>query len=88
MLSKEILSESTVSLSDLFTNYSQQFLKPFEKVVNPDLKKGMRLDFELSDRKHNHKISPILRLARVEDAEEITKIYTENFTKVLFSKYD
>jgi len=77
MLSKEILSESTVSLSDLFTNYSQQFLKPFEKVVNPDLKKGMHLDFELSDRKHNHKISPILRLARVEDAEEITKIYTE-----------
>jgi hypothetical protein len=37
----------------------------------------MHLTFEIVDREQTHKVSPILRVARPEDALEITKIYRE-----------
>ena len=78
MLSDEIVNDSTVSLNELFPNYTEQFLKPFEQLVDPDIHKGIYLDFELSDRIHKHKkISPMLRLAKLDDAKEITEIYKE-----------
>ena len=77
MLSKNVVEPSIVSVNDLFSRDTEQFLKPFESVVNPDIHKEMSLDFELGGRVHTHKISPILRLAEPEDAEEITGIYKE-----------
>ncbi len=69
MLSEEIVNDSTISLNELFPNYTEQFLKPFEQLVDPDIHKGMYLDFELRDRvRKNKKISPMLRLARLDDA--------------------
>ena len=76
MLSEEI-EPSIVSVNDLFSRNTEQFLKPFESVVNPDIHEEMSLDFELGDRVHTHKINPILRLAKLEDAEEIIEIYKE-----------
>ena len=77
MLSEEVIEPAVVSVNDLFSDNTEQFLKPFESVVNPDIHEGMALDFELEGRLHTHKISPILRLAKPEDAEEITEIYKE-----------
>ncbi|KKM61265.1 hypothetical protein LCGC14_1533430 [marine sediment metagenome] len=37
----------------------------------------MHLNFEIAERKHQRKISPILRLANPNDAKEITEIYKE-----------
>ncbi|MFX0104428.1 MAG: hypothetical protein ACFE75_02925 [Candidatus Hodarchaeota archaeon] len=77
MLSEEIVSNSAVSLNELFPNYSNQFIKPFEKVIDPDINNGMCLEFELCDRLEKHKVNPILRFARTEDSEGIVKIYKE-----------
>ena len=77
MLSEEVIEPSVIALNELFPRNTEQFLKPFESIVNPDIHEEMSLDFELSGRVHTHKISPILRLARPEDAEEITGIYKE-----------
>ncbi|MFX1386598.1 MAG: GNAT family N-acetyltransferase [Promethearchaeota archaeon] len=76
-ISEEIVSNSVISINQLFPNFTNQFIKPFEKVLNPDIHNGMCLDFELCDRKQKNKVSPILRLARLEDAEEIVSIYKE-----------
>ncbi|TKJ21765.1 MAG: hypothetical protein CEE43_08735 [Promethearchaeota archaeon Loki_b32] len=77
MLSEEIITTSTVSLNELFPNFINQFIKPFENVIDPDIHNGMYLDFELCDRAQKHKVNPILRLARVDDAEELVGIYKE-----------
>jgi len=79
MLSEKILTteNTTVSLNELFPSNTTQFIKPFEQVVDPDINRGICLDFELSGREQKQKISPILRLARPEDAEKLVGIYTE-----------
>jgi len=77
MLSKQLCSENVVSLRELFPNFTHEFLEPFKNVVDTEIRKEMHLDFEISEREHQHKISPILRLARPEDAKEITEIYKD-----------
>ncbi|MFX1502596.1 MAG: hypothetical protein ACFFDH_16665 [Promethearchaeota archaeon] len=77
MISKEVYTSSAISLSELFPNFTNQFVKPFEKVIDPDFHKEMCLDFQLCDREHMNKVSPILRLARSEDAEDLIGIYKE-----------
>lgn len=76
-LSEKVITDSVVSLNELFPNSTNQFIKPFEKVIDPDIHNGMCLDFQLCDREQKNKVNPILRLARPEDAEEIVGIYKE-----------
>jgi hypothetical protein len=75
MLSKQLFLEKSVSLSDLFPNFTHEFLEPFKDLATTEIKHEMHLDFEIVERKHHNKISPILQLAKPEDAEEITEIY-------------
>ncbi|MHA2088381.1 MAG: GNAT family N-acetyltransferase [Promethearchaeota archaeon] len=79
MLSKQVYSEKTVSLDELFPNFSHEFLEPFKGIIGDEIKHehDLHLDFNIAGRKHHHKINPILRLARPEDAEEIIEIYKE-----------
>ncbi len=77
MLSQETVSDSKISLNELFPTYTNQFLQPFKDIIDPNIHEDMCLDFNISDRKHTHKKSPILRLAHPEDAKEITGIYKE-----------
>jgi len=76
-ISEEVITSSVISLNELFSNSTTQFIKPFEEVVDPDIHKGMYLDFKLCDRKQKDKVGPILRLAKPEDAQEIVGIYRE-----------
>lgn len=78
MLSKQIYTENlVVSIGELFPDFAHEFLEPFKNVMDPEITPEMRLDFKISAGKHQHKISPILRIARPEDAKEITEIYKE-----------
>ncbi|MFX1410426.1 MAG: hypothetical protein ACFFA6_08735 [Promethearchaeota archaeon] len=77
MLSEETMSSQAISLNELFCVSTNEFLRPFANVVDPDIHNGMYLDFEISDREHCHKINPILRLARPEDAKDIVEIYKD-----------
>ena len=77
MLSKQVYTENVVSLSELFPSFTHEFLEPFKNVIDTEIKHGMYLNFDISEREHQYKISPILRLARPEDAKEITEIYKE-----------
>lgn len=76
-ISEEVITSSAVSLNELFPSSTKQLIKPFEKVVNPDIQSGMCLNFELCDREQKQKVNPNLRLARPDDAEEIVGIYKE-----------
>ncbi|MFW9873997.1 MAG: hypothetical protein ACFFG0_12895 [Candidatus Thorarchaeota archaeon] len=77
MLSKQIYTEHVVSLRELFPNFAHEFLESFKNVGETEITHGMYLDFEISEREHQHKKSPILRLARPEDAKKIVEIYKE-----------
>jgi len=81
MISDKTYAESTVSLQELFPSYTKQFLEPFENIMEPVFHKYMHLPFKIVDRKHSHKVSPILRFARPEDAHEIVEIYKELYKK-------
>ncbi|HEC40706.1 hypothetical protein LCGC14_0578930 [marine sediment metagenome] len=77
MLSKQIFFENIVSLEELFPSFTEEFLKPFEDLTSSQIKNEMHLNFEIAEKKHYRKISPILRLAHPNDAKEITEIYKE-----------
>ncbi|MFX1320777.1 MAG: hypothetical protein ACFFAQ_03945 [Promethearchaeota archaeon] len=77
MLSEETVSIPRISLNELFCVSTDEFLRPFEDIIDPNIHNGMYLDFKISDRNHTHKINPILRLACPEDAAEIVEIYKE-----------
>jgi len=76
-ISDEIITNSVISMNELFPNSTTQFIKPFENVINPDIHSDMYLDFELCDREKKNKLNPILRLGKPEDAEEIVGVYRE-----------
>ena len=76
MISKHLYSNPTVSLEELFPNCTQALLEPFKKVMDTEFKDQMHLGFEIAEKKP-HKVSPILRLARPDDASEIIQIYKE-----------
>jgi hypothetical protein len=76
-ISGDIISNTIVSLEQLFPVNTQQFLKSFESIVSSDIHEGMNLDFEIENRIGREKISPVLRLARPEDAEDLVRIYKE-----------
>ena len=69
-------SNPIVSLEELFPNCTQALLKPFKNVMDSELKEQVHFDFEIAEKKQ-HKINPILRMARPEDAQEIIGIYKE-----------
>jgi hypothetical membrane protein len=75
MLSNQIYSEKTIALEELFPNFTHEFLEPFKSIVGDEVRPDLHLDFSIAGRKH--KINPILRLARVEDAEELVEVYKE-----------
>ncbi|MFW9826723.1 MAG: hypothetical protein ACFFEY_03775, partial [Candidatus Thorarchaeota archaeon] len=77
MLFEDTFNNSVISLQELFPISTDQFIKPFENVIDPDIHKEMCLDFELFGREKKEKVNPILRLARLEDAEELIAIYKE-----------
>jgi len=66
-----------VPFEALFSESTEQFLKPFEEIVNPDIHNGMSLTFNLSEKIRAKKFSPILKLARPEDAESIVDVYLD-----------
>ncbi|MBD3197304.1 MAG: hypothetical protein GF317_19775 [Candidatus Lokiarchaeota archaeon] len=66
-----------ISFEELYSESTDHFLQPFQKVVKPDIHSGMELNFELHNKKRDKKISPILYLAKLSDAEEILDIYND-----------
>ncbi len=77
MLSKQVFLKKTVELEELFPNFTHEFLEPFKSILDGEIKHDIHFDFNIVGRKHHHKINPILRLARLEDAEKIVEIYKE-----------
>lgn len=69
--------ENLVSFNELFSETTDHFLLPFQKLVDPDIHNGMHLTFELIEKDREQKISPILRIAKPEDAKEIVDIYLD-----------
>ena len=77
MLSKEVVTDSILTINNSFPECTNQFLEPFKDRMDVDLHKGMELNFEISNRTSFRKISPILKLANPGDAHDITELYRE-----------
>lgn len=79
MLSKQVYSDKTIVLEELFPNFTHEFLEPFKGIIGDEPKQTLHLNFNLNFNiaGRKHKINPILRLARFEDAEELIEIYKE-----------
>ena len=77
MLSEEIVTDSILTINNSFPDCTNQFLEPFKDRMDTNLHQGMELNFEISNRTSFKKISPILKLAKPEDAQEITEMYKE-----------
>jgi len=58
---------------------TNEFLKLYEGDISPDFQKILKLDFEVKNKQQSQKISPILQIARPEEAQEITQIFKEGY---------
>ncbi len=66
-----------IPFDTLFSPTTNQFLNPFVDIVDTDIRNKMRLTFEISERQRERKITPILQLARPQDAKAIVNIYLD-----------
>ncbi len=78
MITQEILSYPVIPHQKLFPNSIDEFLELFIGILDlSTIEEGMSLDFDIDTRLDNQKISPILRLAKPEDAKVIADICNE-----------
>ncbi len=77
MLSKEVVTNSILTINNSFPECTNQFLEPFKDRMDTNLHKGMELNFEISNRKSVKKVCPILKLANPDDAHDIAELYRE-----------
>jgi len=66
-----------ISSNELFCDFIDEFLEPFEYLIKTDIHKGMVLNFDIYHKSNIKKLSPILILASPKDAKKITEIYKE-----------
>ena len=76
MITQELLTYPVIPKEYLFPKTIEEFLDAFEGILDLDIEKGMELNFLIEGR-NNDKISPILRLAKPKDANEIATICKE-----------
>ncbi|MBN1217250.1 MAG: hypothetical protein JXA99_17650 [Candidatus Lokiarchaeota archaeon] len=69
--------KSLITYQDLFSNSTDQFLKPFKNITEHKSSEGFSLEFEIIDKNRNKLINPIIDFATLEDAKAILKIYLE-----------
>ncbi len=74
MITKQVVNNVSVSISDLFSVNTNEFLRSFEGKVKYDVINGSDLNFEIQNR-YNSKFSPIIKLATLKDAHELVEIY-------------
>lgn len=67
----------SISFQDLFSKNTDHFLESFLDMGRPNIKSGMELPFELTEKARDEKISPILQLATPQDAEDIVETYLD-----------
>ena len=68
---------TSISFQDLFSVSTTHFLKTFYGMGNTNIRTGMDLPFELTEKARDDKISPILQLAAPKDAQAIVDIYLD-----------
>lgn len=78
MITQELLSYPIIPYAKLFSTSINAFLELFEGVLDcATIEEGMTLDFDIDTRINNSKLSPILRLAKPDDAHYISAICRE-----------
>ncbi|MHA1293315.1 MAG: hypothetical protein ACTSQJ_11690 [Promethearchaeota archaeon] len=71
------ITEQTISLNNIITsNTVQEFLRSFEN-VNLDFRAGTKCNIQIQGRDDWKKINPIIRMATIEDIDEIIFIYKD-----------
>lgn len=78
MITPELIVNSQVSFSQLYSNHVEAFLEAFKNKVRID-DDGMELTFDIAERKKRNKINPVLKIAKPKDAETIIKICNEAY---------
>ena len=74
---EQVATMQYISSNELFCNFIDEFLEPFEYLIKTDIHRGMVLNFDIYHKSTIKKLSPILILARPRDAKKITEIYKE-----------
>ncbi len=69
--------KSLITYQDLFSNSTDQFLKPFKNIIKHKSSESFSLEFEIIDKDRNKLINPILDFATLEDAKSIQEIYLD-----------
>ncbi len=83
MITQEILTWSIIPRDYLYPKSIEDFIDAFEGILDLDIETGMELDFLIEGREASTKISPMLKLARPEDAKDLAdickKIYENSY---------
>jgi len=74
MITQEILTWPIIPREYLYPKSIEAFLDTFEGILDLDIETGMELDFLIEGREASSKLSPVLKLAHVEDAKDLADI--------------
>ncbi|MFX1446439.1 MAG: hypothetical protein ACFFHV_23855 [Promethearchaeota archaeon] len=77
MLTQEIFNTNIIPHEKLYPKSINQFLALFKDSPNEKIEEGLFLDFEIETGIENHKLNPILKLAKPEDAKQLVEISKE-----------
>jgi hypothetical protein len=77
MLSEQVVSSPIISQEDLFCRNIDQFIQVYRPILDLNIVKGMNLNFSLPISLNHRRVSPIIQLARPEDAKELVAICKE-----------
>jgi len=68
-----------IRTKDLFPDFINDLIFSFENILSTNLEKGIKLDFDLKIRSQFDKKTPILQIAKPEEAKEIVEIFNSAY---------
>ncbi|TFF88141.1 MAG: hypothetical protein EU550_01865 [Promethearchaeota archaeon] len=77
MLVEQSYDFPLIPYENLFCDNIDQFVKTFEEIIEDDIERGIKLNFNLPITFKHKKVSPILQLAKPEDIPELITICKE-----------
>ena len=78
-MTSEQITDPFIAVNKLNPKFSHQFIEPFVELVELDLMNGVQLNFSVRDKDKTKKVTPIIKLAQLNDAKAITEIIKETY---------
>jgi hypothetical protein len=83
---ESLQTKPIITSEDLYPEFTDDLIFTFENITSSDLENGVELDFNLRIKSHSIKKTPILQLAKPEEAKDIKEIFEDAYKNTYLYK--